>query len=479
MSAAAVEVRTAGSTHKATQRIWLTTLSLVTADLIAVALARVITLLIVRSLGGRVDLLSGDLKAAFSALLMFALLGVYRIGGLNPAGEFRGILLGTSAAYMITAGVTLLRHNFQLDVAAGVILAWTLSFPLLGLIRATLRGVCGGLPWWGAPTVIFGAGEMAREIARTLQLQPGLGLKIVGAFDDGFVQWPEARRDVYVGRPHLAANFAQSRGISHAIIAMPSLRGFELEQFIREHARPFKHLVVVPDVSGVSSVWVEPRDLGGILGLQVSQTLAHTVPQLFKRCFDIAATAAAGVLLAPALAMLYIAVRLSSPGPVFYGQVRQGRGNQPFRAWKFRTMYANADEVLAHHLATNEELRKEWERDFKLRNDPRVTPVGRFLRKTSLDELPQLWNVFRGDMSIVGPRPIVKAEIPRYGAAFDAYQSVRPGITGMWQVSGRNNTTYAERVRWDCYYVRNWSVWLDLYIIGRTFKTVFFGEGAY
>jgi lipopolysaccharide/colanic/teichoic acid biosynthesis glycosyltransferase len=142
-------------------------------------------------------------------------------------------------------------------------------------------------------------------------------------------------------------------------------------------------------------------------------------------------------------------------------------------------MCANADEVLSHYLERNPALRREWERDHKLKDDPRVTAVGRFLRKTSLDELPQLWNVLKGEMSLIGPRPIVDAEIVRYGDSFDSYQSVRPGISGMWQVSGRNNTSYGERVQFDEYYVTNWSIWLDLYIIGRTFKTVLLREGAY
>jgi lipopolysaccharide/colanic/teichoic acid biosynthesis glycosyltransferase len=134
---------------------------------------------------------------------------------------------------------------------------------------------------------------------------------------------------------------------------------------------------------------------------------------------------------------------------------------------------------LARHLDQHPELRTEWERDHKLRDDPRVTPVGRFLRKTSLDELPQLWNVFCGQMSLVGPRPIVDEEVPRYGESFKLFTRVRPGVTGMWQVSGRNDTTYTERVALDSYYVRNWSPWLDLYILAHTLRVVVMGKGAY
>ena len=143
-------------------------------------------------------------------------------------------------------------------------------------------------------------------------------------------------------------------------------------------------------------------------------------------------------------------------------------------------MFVNADQVLDDYLDKHPELRKEWERDHKLKSDPRILPlVGVFLRKTSLDELPQLWNVLRGEMSVVGPRPIVTAEIPKYHDRYELYLRVRPGITGLWQISGRNNTTYEERVQLDTYYVRNWSPWLDLYILGRPIRTVLMREGAY
>jgi lipopolysaccharide/colanic/teichoic acid biosynthesis glycosyltransferase len=142
-------------------------------------------------------------------------------------------------------------------------------------------------------------------------------------------------------------------------------------------------------------------------------------------------------------------------------------------------MVANADEVLAKYLAKDPVLADEWRRDHKLRHDPRITRVGRFLRKTSLDELPQLWNILCGDMSLVGPRPIVEGEIGKYGEAFDLYTRVRPGVTGLWQVSGRNNTTYQERIEFDEFYVKNWSVWLDFYILGQTVKAVLLAEGAY
>ena len=166
--------------------------------------------------------------------------------------------------------------------------------------------------------------------------------------------------------------------------------------------------------------------------------------------------------LLPLLLLVTILIKLDSPGPLFYGQQRLGQYGTPFVAWKFRTMVENADQVLENYLQANPVLRQQWDADHKLRYDPRVTTIGRLLRRTSLDELPQLWNVLRGEMSLVGPRPIVGDEIERYAETYRLYTRVLPGLTGLWQVSGRNNISYPARVNLDAYYVRNWSVWLDI-----------------
>jgi len=184
-------------------------------------------------------------------------------------------------------------------------------------------------------------------------------------------------------------------------------------------------------------------------------------------------------LISPLLAAIAILIKMNSPGPVFFGQQRIGQGGRRFIAWKFRSMVVDADRVLKEYLAKRPDLREEWERDQKLKNDPRVTRVGRILRKLSLDELPQLWNVIKGEMSLVGPRPIVQDELAKYGDKGTFYLKVKPGMTGLWQVSGRNDISYKERVELDVYYVRNWSVWLDLYILARTVWVVLFGKGAY
>lgn len=197
-----------------------------------------------------------------------------------------------------------------------------------------------------------------------------------------------------------------------------------------------------------------------------------------KRVFDIVGSSSLLIVLLPIFLVVGCFV-LSDGGSAFFGHPRVGRGGRAFRCLKFRSMVPKADVVLAELLATDATAREEWNRDFKLKNDVRITAIGRFLRKTSLDELPQLWNVLRGDMSLVGPRPVVTKELERYGADARYYLSVRPGVTGLWQVSGRNNVDYETRVALDVSYVKDRSMLLDISIMLRTFKVVFDGSGAY
>jgi Undecaprenyl-phosphate galactose phosphotransferase WbaP len=197
------------------------------------------------------------------------------------------------------------------------------------------------------------------------------------------------------------------------------------------------------------------------------------------RVMDISLILLAAPYIILAFLILAISIKLDSPGPVFYRQPRIGRFGRKFYVYKFRTMVQNADQVLQEYLDSSPELRAEWLATHKLKQDPRVTRLGAALRKLSLDELPQLWNIILGDMSLVGPRPIVNAEVEKYGKCFDLYIQVRPGLTGLWQVSGRNNTTYERRVELDEYYIRNRSLKLDLQILWKTVFVVVRKDGAY
>lgn len=216
-------------------------------------------------------------------------------------------------------------------------------------------------------------------------------------------------------------------------------------------------------------------------GKPISLSLARLDKQLAKRVFDIAFSLSVLILFSPVYLLLGLLIALSSPGPVFYVQERVGKSYKSFSCIKFRTMVVNADEMLSELIAASPGLRQEFEDNFKLKRDPRVTKVGHFLRLTSLDEFPQFWNVLKGDMSVVGPRPLVAEELPRYGRHIDKILTIKPGITGLWQVSGRNDIPYSRRIQIDLYYANFHSMWLDLWVILKTIVVVIVpkNNGAY
>jgi len=232
-------------------------------------------------------------------------------------------------------------------------------------------------------------------------------------------------------------------------------------------------------MSGETPVWLRPVEIARTMTLQVRQNLLDPRRLALKRVIDLVLAVFGGLILLPFLVGIAVWIRLESPGPVFFAQRRLGMGGRHFSLLKFRTMRLDAEQALKDCLGQDPELRQEWEQTHKLRRDPRVTGAGRWLRRASLDELPQLWNVIKGDMSLVGPRPILEEEIAMYGEVYAAYVRVRPGITGLWQVSGRNDTSYAHRMDLVSYYICNWSIWMDIWILARTPFAVLRGSGAY
>jgi len=221
------------------------------------------------------------------------------------------------------------------------------------------------------------------------------------------------------------------------------------------------------------------RDFDGVLGFATTHRLKMIWNLVMKRALDIFIVCIGGLILLPFLLLIALIVKVSSPGPALYGHRRMGLGGKQFKALKFRTMVVDADKKLKELLDSDPELRKEWESNFKLKNDPRVTKIGKFLRRTSFDEFPQLINILKGEMSLVGPRPIIEAEMEKYGENYERIFSVKPGLTGLWQISGRSNTDYLERIAYDTYYLQSWSVWLDLWILYRTPGQIIKGRGAY
>jgi Undecaprenyl-phosphate galactose phosphotransferase WbaP len=238
----------------------------------------------------------------------------------------------------------------------------------------------------------------------------------------------------------------------------------------------FQNVVIIPDAFGLPSLWVNARDIAGSLGLELRQSLVIPSRQLVKRLLDLFLTLLVALFAIPILILVWIIIRLDSPGAAVFTQDRPGQFGKRFKIFKFRTMYVDAE---ARFNNMGEAFRAEFEQFGKVKNDPRITRVGAILRKTSLDELPQLLNVFRGEMSLVGPRAYLISQVPQMGSYVDTISQVLPGVTGLWQVSGRSEVSFQERLELDAYYVRNWSPWIDLHILARTVWVVLFARGAY
>ena len=281
-----------------------------------------------------------------------------------------------------------------------------------------------------------------------------------------------------VGDLSLAPILAQRLKIPYAVLAMPGVDGPKLLQIVERVGGKFSHLLVIPDLFGFATLGVPAKNLGGILGVEVRQQLLLPGPRLAKRVMDAALTSIGVLFVLPFLVIIALLIKLDSKGPVFYWQNRLGKDGEFFRAYKFRTMHGDGEARLKSILDGDPQLRAEYEIYHKLRKDPRVTRIGRVLRKFSLDEFPQLLNVIIGDMSLVGPRPYIERELTEMGGQEKIILRAPPGMTGMWQVSDRNETSFAQRVQIDVYYVRNWSPWLDIHILAKTFGVVVKGSGV-
>lgn len=454
---------------------------MLSADLLALVLAGAISVYVRLFFDGQFHpSLYWQLYPFFALfILAYATVGLYPGVALSPVDELRWISLATTLIYLVLAATIFLRREGEVYSRGIFLMAWGLSLLFVLLSRVLVRRLFARKSWWGYPVMVLGAGKTGEMLIRTLKRRPGIGLKPVLVLDDDPQKHGMLHGVPVVGAIELAPGLAKTRKIQYAIVAMPGVPRGKLLNLLERYAHTFTHLLIIPDLFGLSSLWVAARDLGGVLGLEVRQQLLLPSSRLLKLLIDLTATAIGGVLILPFILLIALLIKLDSPGPVFYRQVRIGQGGKPFKAWKFRSMVLNADAALKDYLKQHPELHEAWKREHKLKHDPRVTRVGRFLRHTSLDELPQLWNILRGEMSLVGPRPIVDEEIWRYGEKFSLYTKVTPGLTGLWQVSGRNDITYEERVNLDAYYVRNWSVWLDVYILIRTVWVVISAEGAY
>jgi Undecaprenyl-phosphate galactose phosphotransferase WbaP len=442
---------------------------LLLTDVVSLLAAFTMTLLVRQhvvgsSLWGHVRLF--PLLALFP--LLFSFTDLYPGVLQNPVEELRRTATAITFGMLLLVVATFLAKEANVYSRAVLLIAWPTSIGMVIGARTAVRNICSRMPWWGIPTTIVGAYDDVETFAEKLRAEPSMGIRIAD------VQYLDMPWRLLGPTPQPIL-----RKASYAILVVPPEADMRWLIKAERVVWGYRRYLVIPRANDLLSSWMTVRECRGLVGFEMRRELLHKGSQFAKRTLDLGLTVLGGLLILPLIGAIAAAVKFSSSGPVFYSQQRIGRGQRRFMAWKFRTMVENADQFLEEHLAKNPQLREEWDNTHKLRHDPRVTRIGRILRRTSLDELPQIWNVLRGEMSLVGPRPVVSAEVEKYGESFDFYRAVRPGITGLWQVSGRSDTSYSERVALDVRYVRHWSVWLDIYLLARTFRVVFRGSGAY
>jgi Undecaprenyl-phosphate galactose phosphotransferase WbaP len=412
---------------------------------------------------------------------VFACTGQYPGVGLNAVEHLRRSSKAVTSVYLMFLLVLFLEKAFSANSRGALVLAWILSVILVPGGRCLTTLMMVGRPWWGLPVLVIGAGRTGRATVRSLRANLVLGYRPVAYLDDD-----PRKRGICDGIPVAgslddASAVASQFGVGYAILAIPDMPRDRMVKHLERWRRIFPRILIIPERVGICTQWTEPKDLGGLTGFETHQKLLNPMAGWVKRTIDVIAASIGLIVAAPLVGLCALWIRKTSPGNPFYVQEREGRQGTTLRILKLRTMFLNADSMLESHLTQDPSAGEEWGRFCKLRNDPRILPgVGYFLRKTSLDELPQLWNILKGEMSLVGPRPFPAYHNSRFDPEFlQVRRQVRPGLTGLWQVSARSDGDLSVQQMLDSYYIRNWSLWLDAYILLRTVRAVLAPRGSY
>lgn len=417
---------------------------------------------------------------------MAYLLGAWIIGayvakllpgwGLGPVEELRRTFFLLVAVFAGTTAMLFWGKAAEITSRFTLTLGFLLSVVFVPAVRLEVKRLLLKLRSWGVPAVLYGKADAVTVVAQALRDEKGLGYIPTGVFLEDHAKPTRtiSGLDVIGG----ADQFTSSAPV--ALLAATGLTPHRVSELLDGPLANYRRVVVIPDITESPTLWVKPRDLMGLLGIEIPGNLLDPLARFIKRSLDLAVVLLTAPLWIPLCLLLSLLIWIEDRAHPIFRQERVGIGGRLFHTLKFRTMHPEAERILREKLESDPSLRAEWQANFKLRVDPRITRVGRFLRATSLDELPQFVNVLRGEMSLVGPRPLPRYhhdELPE--RTRQLRERVRPGITGLWQVSGRSEAGHAAMPRWDTYYVRNWSIWLDIVILVRTFRAVLSRQGAY
>lgn len=411
--------------------------------------------------------------------LLYLSYGLYPGVGISPVEELERVTKSTSLGFLLISSLSLWFQSSPFFSHPIIITTCLATIVMVQLARWLTRIIGTQTGIWGEPVIVIGDGPRTSWVVNYLLERKRLGFIPVIILEATGQNLTAPIPTIHLDNFYSTSHFSQI-GVHTAFIVMRENPSPELKLIAQGKTFDFSRYILVSNSEWMGSSGIIPRDLEGMLGLEIRQNLLSPSFRVVKTLLDYFLIISTAMLVAPLIALIAIGVRIDSRGPIFHRSERLGKNGKRIHALKFRTMIDDSDRILLDHLDQHPELKAEWNTYRKLRgNDPRVTRLGAFLRKTSLDEIPQLWNVLKREMSLVGPRPILPSEEGIYGQLIAEYSQVLPGITGLWQVSGRNQTTFAQRTMFDEYYLRNWSIWLDIYILLRTILVVIRRHGAY
>jgi undecaprenyl-phosphate galactose phosphotransferase len=401
--------------------------------------------------------------------------------------ETREMIKAVTASIIVIFAIVSLGKLSNVISRLVIVFLWLYSLVMFPVFRSLGKKILSAIGLWQENAIIIGAGNAGMEIARGIMREAHLGYKIIGFLDDA-----EEKKGIEIridnttykvfGKTVHFRKFVNLLHISTVIIAIPSLSLQKMSELTSAVQRYTKSVLLVPDLKGIALLNTELYHLfmQQLFLLKTKNNLKSLFNRFVKRSFDLTVAILFFPLFFLLAGIIGILVKIDSPGPLFYSHLRIGQNGKPIRVYKIRTMYLDAREKLKEFLEKDQSAKEEWDAFFKLKNDPRVTRTGKWLRETSLDELPQIVNIIKGDMSLVGPRPVLQEEIDYYYKEYaDYYFMVKPGMTGLWQTSGRNVINYDFRVKLDTWYVLNWSLWFDIVILVKTIRVVLNKEGAY
>ena len=394
--------------------------------------------------------------------------------------EVKRLWKGASVSFLIIMVLTFAAHISMNVSRTVIVLAWALSLSLLPAFRLVVKKILSKAGIWQRNILILGAGRTGGMILGRLKENKNMGYEPVGFLDDDEAKLGRKMGGITVlGKLSEIKGWVKEKKVRDVMIAMPGVSREKLLEVVSICEGVVDEIKIIPDMFGLTTVGVKAEDLDGILLFDMEWGLAKPHNIFIKRVIDIILSSLAIVVLSPLMLFISIKIRRDSEGAVIFGQKRVWKGEATFDFLKFRTMYLNEEERLKRFLKGNPQARKEWEEFAKIKSgDPRVTNFGSWLRRYCLDELPQLIHVFQGEMSLVGPRPYLLREFEKMGGYRKTILKALPGMAGLWQVSGKNELTFEDRLKLEEYYVRNWSLWLDFVILLKTVRVVWRGEGV-